>query len=160
MKKFTKTTLIIVLGIILCMLCACKPGTNTPPDNEKETFTVNFIVGGQTYASVEADENGNIQMPDEPVPGAGYIFDGWFTDEAFSVPFTADTVVSENISVYAKISRKVFTVSFIVNGETYKTDNISGVYTFEHSVSSGTCCLKSKGIAQFPLQCPRSHFSS
>ena len=41
-----------------------------------------------------------------------------------------------------------------------KTDNISGVYTFEHSVSSGICCLKSKGIAQFPLQCPRSHFSS
>ena len=122
MKKFTKATLIIVLGIILCMLCACKPGTNTPPDNEKETFTVNFIVDGQTYKTATSDQNGKVVLPENPTTDNTHVFDGWFTDDStFSVPFTSDTVVSENISVYAKISRKVFTVNFIVGGEAYKT---------------------------------------
>ena len=121
MKKFTKATLIIVLGIILCMLCACKPGTNTPPDNEKETFTVNFIVDGEAYKTATSDQNGKVVLPENPETDETHVFDGWFTDEAFSVPFTSDTVVSENISVYAKISRKVFSVSFIVGGEAYKT---------------------------------------
>ena len=78
MKKFTKTTLIIVLGIILCMLCACKPGTNTPPDNEKETFTVNFIVGGEAYKTATSNQNGKVVLPENPTTDETHVFDGDF----------------------------------------------------------------------------------
>ena len=122
MKKFLKSTPIIVLGIVLCLLCACSPAVETPPDSKKETYSVNFIVNGETYKTATSDQSGKVTLPENPTTDETHVFEGWFTDnKMFAVPFTADTVVSENTNVYAKISRKALAVNVIVNGETYKT---------------------------------------
>ncbi|WP_230199366.1 S-layer homology domain-containing protein [Bacillus ndiopicus] len=57
--------------------------------------------GGTVLAPIELAYNTKIS--DLPIPTrGGYRFDGWYEDEALTKPWAADTVVRENISLYAK----------------------------------------------------------
>ena len=94
--------------------------TNVYAKISRKAFAVNFIVNGETYKTATSDQSGKVALPENPTTDETHVFEGWFTDnKMFAVPFTADTVVSENTNVYAKISRKVFSLTFIVDGQTY-----------------------------------------
>ncbi|WP_083448426.1 InlB B-repeat-containing protein [Lysinibacillus macroides] len=57
--------------------------------------------GGTALAPI--DMAYNTKISDLPVPTReGYRFDGWYQDEALTKPWVADTVLRENISLYAK----------------------------------------------------------
>lgn len=70
----------------------------SPPSTVKITLHTN---GGTVLAPMEWTYNTKIK--NLPVPTKeGYRFNGWYRDEAFTKPWTEDTVIRENISLYAK----------------------------------------------------------
>ena len=71
---------------------------NSPSEKVKITLHTN---GGTAIAPIDIAYNTKIS--DLPVPTReGYRFDGWYQDEELTKPWAADTVLRENISLYAK----------------------------------------------------------
>jgi uncharacterized repeat protein (TIGR02543 family) len=73
---------------------------------EEAKQKVNFIVDGETYATINTSGNEIIQMPEDPVKD-GYEFDGWYWDKnSWTQPFTANSLLnaplSSDMKVYAK----------------------------------------------------------
>ena len=94
---------------------------------ERPEYKVDFKVDGSSYYSVTLPKaNSTVAMPAEPTK-AGYVFAGWYLDEEYTVPFTADYFVSSPLTgptaVYAKfVEAEKFTVTFVVDGEIYRTE--------------------------------------
>ncbi len=79
--------------------------------------TVSFNSNGGSETEPIVTTNGVIVLPPAPkkVP---YRFDGWFRDEALTIPFDG-TGITDNITVYAKWSDIIFSESF--DADTYNT---------------------------------------
>lgn len=90
---------------------------------EKAPFTVTFDANGGTftngtgYASYTALYGDPVVAPEAPTK-AGYGFVGWFYDKALTqqVSFSSFTIPSASVTVYAKWSDTVRTVTFNANG--------------------------------------------
>jgi len=79
---------------------------------------VTFVGNGGSYTVpiAAAEKNTTIKMPVNPTK-AGYTFAGWYTDNnSFLNEFTGYTHVADSISVYAKWTPVVYTISFDSNG--------------------------------------------
>lgn len=48
-----------------------------------------------------------ISLPDEPIR-KGYYFEGWYYDSNYEYPFSKDNIASENITLYAKWTEKIY----------------------------------------------------
>jgi uncharacterized repeat protein (TIGR02543 family) len=63
-----------------------------------------------------------ISLPGDPTPPAGYVFRGWYSDAAFTQPFTGQ--VTGDMHLFARFERikiaTFVTVTFMVNGEVYR----------------------------------------
>lgn len=59
----------------------------------------------------------------------GFDFVGWFTDEACQEQYDFEAVVSSNLTLYAKFTEKVYTITYILNGG--KCDDL--VKEFKHN---------------------------
>ena len=64
----------------------------------------------------------------------GFDFVGWFTDEACQEQYDFEAVVSSNLTLYAKFTEKVYTITYILNGgkcddlvKEFKHDEIVGL---------------------------------
>lgn len=69
--------------------------------NPKE-YTVSFASnGGTAVNSVKYKYESKLSKPSDPVR-EGYVFVGWYTDEALTKAFSFDTVPSGNFTLYAK----------------------------------------------------------
>lgn len=85
-----------------------------------QTFTVTFVTGKTwTVPEVSAVYNTAIVLPE--MTETGYTFDGWFTDAALTQAYKADAPVVGDMTLYAKWTIKMYTVTFVVDGETYHT---------------------------------------
>lgn len=123
MKNFKKITFMLLFLISLTSLFACNP----------VKFNINFMVEGNVYQTIETAGKETIVIPSDPQK-SGYRFDGWFwDDETFKNPFTANSLLNQPIkadmNVYAKFTsyediNRRFTVTYIVNGETYSTEQV------------------------------------
>lgn len=72
------------------------------PGEKAETFTVTFNTnGGSKIENVTVEKGGMIVKPAAPVK-SGYIFDGWYMDEELTDAYDFDTVVTDNMTLYAK----------------------------------------------------------
>ena len=89
-----------------------------------KVHTVTTVVKGETAKYEVADGNKAV-IPD---PQAGYVdadkhdaFAGWYTDEAYTTAFDADTVIKADTKVYAKFeeSGHEFSMREIVKASTY-----------------------------------------
>lgn len=89
-----------------------------------KVYTVTTVVKGETAKYEVADRN-TVTLPQ---PQAGYVddenhdaFAGWYTDEAYTTPFDADTAITADIKVYAKFeeSKHDFSMEEIVKASTY-----------------------------------------
>ena len=71
-----------------------------------KTVTITFnSKGGSEVRSITQTYGSKIA--DLPVPAKnGYLFAGWYSDEACTTEFTSDTVVTESITVYAKWNKR------------------------------------------------------
>jgi uncharacterized repeat protein (TIGR02543 family) len=95
MKKFS----LIFCALLLLFLVGCS-----------KKVTVTFVTNGaDAIAPVELKEGSNLELTN--VTKTGYKFDGWFLDSEFTNEFK-DTVVKEDITLYAKWSILKFTVKF------------------------------------------------
>ena len=84
------------------------------------TFTVNFIEDGVNKYTVSV-EHGKY-APMYTYEKEGYVFGGWFTDEALTTQFNFITGIESDVVLYAKwteIKKPVYTATFIVDGEVY-----------------------------------------
>ena len=65
-------------------------------------YNISFVTnGGNEIESISNGEGADIVMPENPVKD-GYVFAGWYTDEALANPFTAKVFSAEDITLYAK----------------------------------------------------------
>ena len=73
------------------------------PEPEPPAITITLKVNGAGEdIFLQADENGHVTRPEDPVR-AGYVFGGWYTDEACTEAFDFENaVVTEDLTLYAK----------------------------------------------------------
>ena len=73
------------------------------PEPESPAITITLKVNGAGEdIFLQADENGHVTRPEDPVR-AGYVFGGWYTDEACTEAFDFENaVVTEDLTLYAK----------------------------------------------------------
>ena len=70
--------------------------------SSEEYYTVRFHPNNFTSVlEVEALSGGTVNFPEEP-KHEPYVFGGWFTDRAMTNEFTETTVITGNITVYAR----------------------------------------------------------
>ena len=79
-------------------------------------YTVTFIVDGDILKTETLDYGSPVVAPD--VPGkVGYTFDSW-------TPVVAETVPAEDVTYVASWSTNKYTVAFVVDGETVKSESL------------------------------------
>ncbi len=98
------------------------------------TYKVTFISDGRTYDILEVKEGDRISETETPEK-KGYSFDGWYMDEnTWKIPFDTDTVVRQDMNVYAKWSLVSYSITY--KGPNDEDLNIDGTelpssYTIE-----------------------------
>ena len=154
--KSTKKRIIIVFAILTmalvlsCALVACNK-TDTP-DAPKKEFTITFDTqGGSEVKPITIAEGATITLPNNPTK-EGYVFAGWYLSNVFIEEFNITKTITGDITLYAKWIEdngqenppvgKTYSITFIVDGATYNTLNISegGVITLPENPEK-TCCL-------------------
>ncbi|HEY8364866.1 MAG TPA: InlB B-repeat-containing protein [Haloplasmataceae bacterium] len=81
-------------------------------------YTISFESNGGTQVDDIIEEAGQvITKPIDPTK-TGYTFGGWYTDNAYTTPFTFDKMPNENITLYAKWNINTYTINFNSNGGT------------------------------------------
>ena len=128
MKKRLFTLFCLMLGVLLSVgLASC---------GKDVEFNVNFIVDGETYATIGTSGEETIKIPENPTK-EGYTFDGWYWDDGvWQKPFTAnsllDTPLSSDMSVYAKWSEAVHTHTEVTDAAVAPTDTTDGLTEGKH----------------------------
>lgn len=75
---------------------------NNGGNSSKNQYTVTIDAGnGSETETIKADKDGTVSNLPTPVK-EGYKFEGWYTDEALTIPFTTDTKVTSDLTLYAK----------------------------------------------------------
>ena len=95
-----------ILSALFCLLLGALLTVGFASCGKDVEFNVNFIVDGETYATIGTGGEETIKIPENPTK-EGYTFDGWYWDDGvWQKPFTAnsllDTPLSSDMSVYAK----------------------------------------------------------
>lgn len=103
-QKRVATALVLVALLLLsvCAFSACG----------SKDYTITFMIEGKSEVVSVVD--GKVTPPEDPTKD-GYIFRGWYTDEAFTSPFDANAEIKENMTVYAYFVP--VSVNIHVNGE-------------------------------------------
>jgi hypothetical protein len=57
----------------------------------------------------------------EPQDVTGYDFIGWYYDLVYRTPYTDESIYEDTV-LYARYERKTYTITYMVNGEIYQTD--------------------------------------
>ncbi len=83
----------------ICQVTVAKTGT------EGETFQVTFnSQGGSAVEAQTVSEGGKAVKPADPTR-SGYTFGGWYTDADCTTAYNFDTVVTADLTIYAKWTR-------------------------------------------------------
>lgn len=108
---------------LLCTLALCAMvAVGCSDDNDdavKKTYTVTFdSQGGSAVSAQTVKEGEKVAEPAAPTK-AGVVFGGWYTSTDYAKAWDFDkSVVTEDITLYARWASKTFTVSFDTNGGT------------------------------------------
>lgn len=73
------------------------PSGPTAPSSYTVTVNTN---GGSEVAPIKVNRGDKLTAP--TVTKEGYVFDGWYADSAFEVPFDFDKAITRNVTIYAK----------------------------------------------------------
>ena len=150
-KRILFVIAILTMALVLsCALVACNKTDS--PDAPKKEFTITFDTqGGSEVKPITIAEGTTITLPRNPTK-EGYLFDGWYLSDAFVEKFVATKTITGDITLYAKWIEdngqeeppvaKTYSITFMVDGETYKTFNISegSVITLPENPEK-KCCI-------------------
>ncbi|MBB6463647.1 InlB B-repeat-containing protein [Flammeovirga kamogawensis] len=82
--------------------------------SDKATYSISFYSENEVIAVEITDEELNFSIP--TIERTGYTFNGWYLENAFENEFSENSIISSDISVYAKWSVNEYTISFNENG--------------------------------------------
>ena len=121
----TKAKIIACLLAVMTICAITFVGCNMP-ENLRRKLT--FEVDGVAYKQIVTEVNVTVELPAEPTK-EGYEFDGWYYDkDVWNKAFEADSLtkepLTENLTVYAKWKELTYTVTFVSEGETLKTETV------------------------------------
>lgn len=102
--------------------------------DEIPVYTVTYVVNNAQYTTQKVSEGAKITtLPEDPVID-GYIFNGWFTEQdGDGTAVTTNTVVNGDMTVYAGLTAKTYTVTYDGNGSDGGT--VPGAQTKNHGVA-------------------------
>lgn len=97
-------------------------------------IVINFVVDDDIYHSESIAGKNNILLPANPIK-KGYSFDGWFFDKnTWARLFTADNLLTDDMTVYAKFTAIAYCINYDLNGGTNATNN-PATYTVENNIT-------------------------
>ena len=100
----------------------------------RRNITVSYYSNGVLIARDDDREaGGNARTPDDPEPLDGYEFDCWVLGSLDGEEFDFDTILSENISLYAKYNAITYSVVYYL-GYGINDDDNPATYTVEDAV--------------------------
>ncbi len=110
----------------------------TYSSGEVQTYTVTFVVDGETVKTQDVNENGYATAPSQPEK-SGYVFRGWSADgsaisDVATYAITKDTTFT---ALWEEESSTKYTVTFDLNG-----GNIGGETSYSIQVSDGAYATK------------------
>lgn len=82
--------------------------------------TVTFMCNGSVYTTATIDSGSTVAQIADPT-AEHYRFDGWYTDENFTTPFSFSTAVNSNTTVYAKMVSTIVDITVNDDGTTTTT---------------------------------------
>lgn len=117
-----KTLLIAGATLVACSVVGFASCKKKPDNKAKEEYTITFLVGGGEDNIVYTLKAGDgIITPSDPERDY-YTFDGWYSDEALTIPYTATTMPEGNVTVYSKwTAQKRVRLYFLANGGSFGT---------------------------------------
>lgn len=135
--KFKKQRIISIIAVLtmaivlLFVFVAC----GTDADKQGRQFTITFDTqGGSKIEPIKIKAGATITLPNNPTK-EGYIFDGWYLSDALVEEFNITKTITGDITLYAKWIEdngqeeppvaKTYSITFMVDGVTYKTLNIT-----------------------------------
>lgn len=84
-------------------------GSQNGGTTEEKSFTVTFnSKDGSSVSNATVKENGKVTKPSDPTK-EGFVFGGWYTDEACTSAFDFNTAITGNITLYAKWTEEAYT---------------------------------------------------
>ncbi len=101
---------LIISTLVTCLTfgavftgCSLSSSGSEPGQNvTKNQFTVSFNTdGGTVLANVSVSEGDRLSLPASPVKD-GFVFAGWYTDNAFTEEYNFSSAVSSSFTLYAK----------------------------------------------------------
>lgn len=89
-------------------------------------YTVTFISGNQTVATVTAEEGGTVYSAYVET-AEGVRFDGWYESETATAPFDFTTAITGNVTLYARFSSMTYGVVYDLGGASGTAPTQAGV---------------------------------
>jgi len=135
-KRYLILAIVLVLVSSTVILCSCSFLNNIAYSILAQEFTITFESnGGSEIASVNRYNNAAVGELPSPTK-ADATFEGWFTDEELTNPFSIDTILIKDITLYAKWKSDTitYTINFVTNGGVA----ISPVVFTEEEISGGS----------------------
>jgi uncharacterized repeat protein (TIGR02543 family) len=87
-------------------------------EEDEDTVTVTFESnGGSSVPAIVGTSGDALSEPADPTK-AGFTFDGWYSDEALTTPYTFSTIPDNDVTLYAKWEAIIvtYTITFNSNG--------------------------------------------
>ena len=104
-RKFIVLLAVALLVVISATLVACNTGKGSV------SYTVSFVVDGEVVKTAELDNFSKINGFYKPTK-EGYTFGGWYLDADFTEKFSTADQLKDDLTLYAKFTRKSFVVDF------------------------------------------------
>ncbi len=96
---------IIFIGIFATLLCGC--------NEEVNTFYIHFDSNGGVDVDVlEIDGTSDIVLPTDPTK-EGYDFEGWYVDQDLEESFDINSIITEEITLYAKWVKNQYSITYV-----------------------------------------------
>ena len=104
-RKFIVLLAVALLVVISATLVACNTGKGSV------SYTVSFVVDGEVAKTAELDNFSKVNGYFKPTK-TGHTFDGWYLDANFTEKFSTADQLKDDLTLYAKFTRKSFVVDF------------------------------------------------
>lgn len=134
-----KLRLLILLFVLIGLTSCTLGGSSTGP------FTVEFETNGGTLCeAITVEKNATFELP--ITEKAGFVFQGWFLNNSFTIKFNNDSGVTKNIKLYAKWGQgiEISTLEELLNVK----NDLNANYILVNDIDCGGIAFHSIGTSE------------